>query len=247
MKNRPIIAAALSIAALVPAAAQAEEIGMRALSVSGRGVHVAYDDGSTSFDKSVTAGMFTWRALGASSLYEQNDEFNSFCVELTQSVSLNQDKLYTLADVTEVPSPNADLGGMGAGQAAAMSSLVRDYWDDATSGDRTMAAAFQLAAWEIVYEGGEADYGDQGDAITGLGLSSGWFTAWGHAAAASLADTWLASLVNNGIWAGVVGFTSTSSQDQISMSVVPLPAPVALAGLGLLGVVAGRRRLMARA
>lgn len=247
MNKITIIAAAAAVTGLMPALASAETISMEALSLYGRELQISYDDGVTeTVNRSVTAGRFTWRSLTDNSIHDQNDEFTSFCIELTQQVDFEDSTDYEIAALTTVPSPNGGLGAMSEGQAAALSALVANFWEIASTGGRTKASAFQLAAWEIVYEGDDVAYGDAGDLITGLSVSDGWFQSSGHEGSANLANTWLASLVNNGIAAGIVGYTSTSAQDQIGLSVVPLPAPIAMAAVGLVGVAAIRRRRLAR-
>ena len=143
---------------------------------------------------------------------------------------------------------------MGDVRAGLIGELFALAWGDASdlsSGDPAQdlieAAAFQLALWEIVYEYG-VDGGEDGAFVPGsLDVESGdtYFTGgWFLSDALDLAQYWLDMLAGDvPPPPGMVGYGSPGAQDQVTMMVVPLPAPLALAGVGLLGVVFGRRRL----
>ena len=225
------------------APALADDMTMTMLGINGQGITYDFNDGVNTFSGDTTAGIFTWQVDSTtSSDYTVGQTFQSFCVELVQQVRTGNQYDYEIVDPTQVPSPNGDIdAGMAAEQAAMISSLFDQHWDDATDGSSLNAAAFQIAVWEIVYEGANVNYGDGQAAATGLSTQNGWFTATNNNGATDLADQWLAGLFNNGISAALMGFTSPTAQDQIT--IVPLPAPVALAGLGLLGVALGRRRM----
>ena len=216
---------------------------MTMLSLTGQGITYAYNDGEDNFAGNTTAGIFTWQVVSTNGDdFTVGQTFQSFCVELLQNVNTGGTYDYEIVDPSVVPSPNGDLdSGMSDGQAAMISSLFDQHWDDATDGSSLNAAAFQIAVWEIIYEGENVNYGDGQAAATGLSTQDGWFTATNNNGATDLADQWLAGLFNNGIAAALTGFFSETQQDQIT--IVPLPAPVALAGLGLLGVALGRRRM----
>lgn len=106
------------------------------------------------------------------------------------------------------------------------------------------SAAFQLAIWEIVYEGG-----------TGLDLTTGTFHITnnnGNTAAQNLANTWLTNLPGSSVVALTL-LHSDNEQDFITVlpgdrdccTTVPEPSPLPLAALGLLAMVAARRRTRA--
>lgn len=233
----------IAAAAMMSAPALGSQISAHFVGVEGKSITYAYDDGSTSFGSTTTAGRFVWNAIGDSDAFSDGQEFHSFCTELLQNVNPGNDYTYDCVSPTDVPSPNGGLfEGMSDDQASILSSLFSQHYATAVEGTNTEAAAFQIAVWEIVYERSDGvDYGDGQSAATGLSAGNGWLTLSGNNGATSLANTWLASLFNLGINSSLLGLTSTSAQDQIT--IVPLPAPVALAGLGLLGVALGRRRL----
>jgi len=109
--------------------------------------------------------------------------------------------------------------------------LVTKYRSSVNSADTT--TAFQLAAWEIMYE----------TPGKGYSLNSGAFTENGNTTARNLADQWLGNLgtVSN---VNVLLLASPDHQDFLVTTPVPEPSTYAmlLAGLGLLGWTTTRRQ-----
>lgn len=122
------------------------------------------------------------------------------------------------------------------------------------------AAAMQMGIWEILYEGGNANY----DVTSGSFHSAyaGYVSQADFTAAQSLANTWLGN-TTSGAWTGPVGKTlgylySPSAQSQVYLrdleqgeksflggaGAVPEPSQWALliSGFGLAGFAARRRR-----
>lgn len=102
------------------------------------------------------------------------------------------------------------------------------------------SAAFQLALWEILYEGGT--YG-------GLNVSTGNFKATGDAAAIAQANIWLAGLsALSPATTALFSLHSASNQDFITDTppppglLIPEPASLPLLGVGLLAVIFMMRR-----
>ncbi len=178
---------------------------------------------------------------------------DAFCVDIRQSVThastgyqLHSNALDAalgdrgIADLPVIHDPAAP--GMGDARAMAVSALYEQRFFEATASDALKSSAFQLALWEIIFEPAAASGG-----IGTLNLSRGEGTfrvTSGDMAARSLAQTWLDEISMSdltGVSDTLVGFASSSFQDQMTM-VVPLP-PAAWAGLlGLAAAGLARRR-----
>ena len=112
-------------------------------------------------------------------------------------------------------------------------TALTDSFDYATA-----SAAFQLVLWEISHEDITADSLDA--AKDQLLMDLGAF----RAAEATEATELIISALGEDGWEsheGIIGLHSATAQDQLM--VVPLPTPIILAGIGLAGVVAVRRKL----
>jgi hypothetical protein len=141
------------------------------------------------------------------------------------------------------------------------------YQDAATTGNTAKAAAFGLALWEIVMQNWGAGFNSY-SRTTGTFTSTGGDTTSGNftSSASTSTDTveywldqYLRALNGSVSWTSVVGASATlkswdytvyfdgvSPVSQTFISVTPsrvsAPATVALAGLGLLGVMLSRRK-----
>jgi hypothetical protein len=151
--------------------------------------------------------------------------FDTYCVDLSQSVRSNTDTTYEVVSMTD------------AGYSVARQNLLTQLWQTYKSGIDTSAesAAFQLAIWEIIYD-------------TGLNTNAGAFkvnssTSLRNAAQALVTSASnLAGSPNGPASIQLVVLRSDNAQDQITaIPVVPSPGTVALAGLGLL-MAAPRRK-----
>jgi len=229
MKTLIITAALLATAD----AAQADTIGV-VFTGTQRGQNVAID--SPWHDGNVFAGQLKHtlsNGTGASSAL--NGHWITFCTDLNQYVTQSVQS-YDVVSVSSMP----DNQPMGALKAAAIADMYTyaagSHLLTTTSND--LAAAFQLAVWEIVIDYTAA-------AGHNLSITSGSFqaTATGGSALTAGVSTQLSNLFaavgNVSGTTSLIGVRSGSSQDQL----IPVPAagPLALAGLGLL-CVARRKR-----
>ena len=212
-----------------------------------------YVDGArhADFDGNTIAGKFAWTVVTGgtygTAIFNQGDTFFTFCTELTQNIQNGVEYDYDLVGPSQVPDP-----GQGFTMGSFRASLVAEFFDKffvtASTGTDTQAAAFQMGVWEIVYQddtatakGGDGTFDSLGE--IDLNTLRGVFFM-SNGVAGGQANDWLDMLSGSypvdPDW--LVGFKSTSFQDQIT-TMVPLPAPVWMAAVGLLGVVVGRRTL----
>lgn len=158
----------------------------------------------------------------------QSNSFTSYCVDLSQTFSWGSSFAVT---------PYSAATFFGSTRADAMNRLYTQHFTEVDT--ITESAAFQLALWEIVQEG-TSSY----SLTNGNGSFYVVSTASGGSAV-SLANTWLSGLAS-GPTGGyqLTVLHSATKQDQLMPTPIPEPETYAmmLAGLGLLGLAARRRR-----
>jgi hypothetical protein len=168
----------------------------------------------------------------------------TYCIEGTQDVYLGQNTTFSsiLTDVIGAPQDNVgSVYAMDAAKAAVLSKLWDAHYSQSLTSGHT-AAAFQLAVWEIVNDGGITPDFDGGN-----------FKAVGSdnpSSEASLAKTWLTTLndVTPTEHYQLYALIDARLQDQVfgidPPLPVPLPAalPVGLAALAGMGIVRHIRR-----
>jgi len=210
--------------------------------------------GATNAGGSVTASVGAFKGLtGASSPYNTS-AFITYCVELTQYLSLNtQHDNYTLMDGAVYFG--GITRGFAAGSAVVVERLVNLFsflGGIKAPTSTTQSAAIQLAVWESIYEGNTA-FGSVGGNVSGIG--AGTFAATNNGTTLAAIDA------ANVILAGARNFTglglfsiqvlsSSANQDLLVLTqlpdvgrVIPEPATLALTLTALLGVgVVTRRR-----
>ena len=185
--------------------------------------NVSLDSGG-SFMGPVKAGQFNWTRTGGD-YTGLTGTFATFCIEVHQDVLPGNNYTYDVNTVANAPLPVNILYGtpMGAIKADKISELYGRFFAGLSTD--TQYAAFQLAIWDFVYDGGGS-------------VGTGVFQAQGFGAAMGLADAWIAAVDGTGPrMTGLGALSGDDWQDQIFT-----PAPGALALIGLGGLVATRRR-----
>lgn len=234
----------IAVAAVIAASSGtvlADQIDVR-FTGTGRGqnVRITYPTPSGPASQNVFAGQLlhdlrngTGVAAGLSGVY------TTFCTDVAQYVT-STTRRYDVVSISLLPSSDP----MGADKAAAILDLYNFAAGTVLSSgvSNEMAAAFQLALWEIV-----TDY-NPGVGRTSLNVTNGGFraTQTNGSALSSGVNTHLNSLFNaigtTGAGGAVLlGLSSGSAQDQILTTVIPAPGALALAGMGLMGLARRRR------
>lgn len=231
---------------LIPQLCDAGYVTMRFNNVSpSQGVRIQLN-GSGGFNTS--AGAFNWTAKSASkspadeafyNTYDVGDSVITFCVELDQHVSPNNDYTYQLVSLESVPSPGTVAGG---GMSGIKANYIRELFGrfyENVDNSPLEAAAFQLSIWEIVT-----------DNVGAWDLDSGVVRELNNSAARAQAESWLGQLTGdvnqfygNPDFANkeIFGLTSSNRQDQIVLINTPVPATALLGILGGFSIFVGRR------
>lgn len=169
-------------------------------------------------------------------------DYLTYCTELVQYVTLNASP-YECAPLEDVPATNA----MGATRAQAMRDLYAYADGDqfatlGTTENKNLAAAFQIAVWEIAY-----DYDGQASSLDVTGGSLRVSQLDGNPLSDGITgylDDLFGGIGTNAEFPELFAVASDQYQDQLVM--IPLPAPLAIGAIGLAAVI-WRRRMLARA
>jgi hypothetical protein len=228
MRSFRLALATLAVAALAPSA-KAETLNLLRDPSSGVNVSLTFDGAATT----TGGGIFNWSQSGPI-----NTNFNSavptYCIELTQGLSSSATAFTVQTNLTSVPLIGT------ASKATAITSLF-DRFYNSTIGNTTRQGAFQLALWDILYDGApSASVNESGSGRVRFNNT----TAQGF-----LNDIQNNVAYTNGSLAGnrLVALVNGTIQDQLTVDPVPpnnpIPAPpaVLLAGLGALALF-GRNR-----
>lgn len=183
-----------------------------------------------------------------------NSTFISFCIELTQDISLNS--TYTVDVVSLASAPKPASGPLATGMGSTPAMLISELWAahfhdifytasqqnpvEPTQEDR--AAAFQLAIWKLEYDSNNLNY--TGDALFQHGHLQ--ITQNMSNTSVGIAEQWVADVVamnGNGPQANLLAITGDNGinfQDQV-IEVVPEPATWSLWAMGAMGMAVSRR------
>jgi hypothetical protein len=198
--------------------------------------------------QSIKAGERVWTN-------QYGREMVTYCIQVFESASVGDTVTYTqTTDLTTVPEAPPAPGPMAGFQVNMVQDLYSRFIDQKTgkiaSGTSLDAysysvasSAFQLVLWEIVHENFDAttaeSAGDQ------LSMDTGAFQSENGTGIAGQAASVIISELGEDGWGSIgdklIGLSSPDKQDQLT--VVPLPTPVLLAGIGLLGAGIVRRRM----
>jgi hypothetical protein len=154
-----------------------------------------------------------------------NSTFNTFCLDLVDSIGFGQAYSFTIDDDLAT-APKASAGGpMGANAALEMQALYGEQFNSLSTTDDLQA--FQLAIWSIVYnQFGQVTVNDSSDkfyAISGISAN-----------AINEANSWLDEAYNSAVTdtgtfndnvVALIGLTDPdtggSVQDQVAIGIIP--------------------------
>ena len=229
-----ILALAGGLAAGVASTATAEQLCVEYLRVRGEHVDINYDS-SASYDatnreggNNSLCGLLFFETVSGGSI-------TAFCAEFSQPISPDTEYCFDETAVKDLPGP-----GGSVGEAKAM-AIQNHYWQnysqiDTVTGDNTVAnTAFQIVLWELVEENWN------GTNTSELSLSLGAMQFNGLSSDVENAANLMISNLDLGNLMSLKGWNDPTTQDIITVTVVPGPS-IALAGvIGLAGIRRRRR------
>ena len=196
----------------------------------------------TALSFSITGQSGSVGAGGFNASYDANfalppppTSFVAYCVDLAQ--------YFSFGSTFSVTATNpASMSVIGAVRASVLDRFYTQHF--AAADTRAESAAFQLSVWEILQEAPTAAFGTNA-------LGTGSFTATAATSgttldsdAITMANSWLNTLTGASGAYTLTVLASPTRQDQ--MMATPIPEPetymMLLAGLGLMGFVARRRK-----
>lgn len=218
--NRTAILAAV-FAGFAASAASADVITARFTSSYGKTMNI----NSPSLNGDVNTVLFNWTrqdSPGPGIDATIPGTFNTYCVDLAQHVHANTNYTFTVRTPLE--------HGFTPTQEVMLRRLFADRFPLVNSANTS--AAFQIAVWEIIHDD-DFNLASGSFKVNSTGAPVTTATAWLDAIASPtyVTDNWLPELAV---------LHSATAQDQIT--VIPAPATAALAGIGLIGLAARRRR-----
>jgi hypothetical protein len=201
-------------------------------------VGVQFTIGGSTQSASITPGPYYWQQTGSPMNSNFGAQVATFCVELNQGFP-------PTSGVFTVDS-------LGSVRSAAVTDAIQKLWANnyssswaaRTFAGSTASTAFQLALWELVYDGpggalGGGNFRYTGSLTSGVGLAAANMLA----ALSTTSSSKFASLFPT---SQLVWLSNGSYQDQLTIApkpaagVVPAPPSIVLAGLALCSGLFGR-------
>ncbi|MDZ4753057.1 MAG: hypothetical protein SGJ11_00995 [Phycisphaerae bacterium] len=235
-------------ALLAVAIAQSASADCWSMTFAGYGLHQTVGvrfNNSEAWDSATANSGFAGVSAGQLNFTVFGQTYSNYCVQLFEGVGqVGETNTWCTAAIEDVPEAPPAPGPMGALKATLVQDLyARFHATVKDSADANDHAAFQVVLWELTHEKFDAATAvlalDQIDLLEGALQLNG-----AHATILALANDMIDALGDGGfqsIGDNLIGLTSQLKQDHLV--VVPIPAPVLIAGLGLLGVGILRRRM----
>jgi hypothetical protein len=198
------------------------------------------------------AGEYAWiAAAGSHNPWPLNQSFESFCVDLNDSVAKGGTYTYTLKTLDSSPNPypeNPTGGGMGAVRADALRRLWGTYRADVTA-DNIKAAAFQMAIWEIIFDTTHIPGAGTlpAQTMSVMNQDGAFYMEYGNSSSTSYKVAAKANFYLSNLYQSFskietnLAVMSCGNDVQDQLVVMPMPA-AACGGLLLFGVTAGMKR-----
>lgn len=192
------------------------------------------------FSSTEYAGIFDFTLNSGNLNTYDADSFVSFCIDVTDSITVGSAHTWNVVSLADAPDQSS--GPMGSTRADALATLLGSNLgtslNDAVTvlDDNTKRAAMQVAIWEVVFESAGGPYK----------VAEGNAKFTNNDTVTAQAQLYLDNIAEIGTkMSGLVGLTSTNTQDFIGQ--VPIPAAAWLFGSALIGTIAiGRRKTKAK-
>jgi hypothetical protein len=245
------VAVSLALLLLAAPAARAGFVATYTGAGPSMNLSVNYNNGAQVLNGTVVTGQYNWASADPNRPGWLGPTFWTYCIELTDTfaspVTFAPDLLENapqqgLGAGTGPGNPN---GAMGAGKA----DRLREFWAENHSASFTnlQGAAFQLGIWEILFDNGPAPTTFLAGHLDYLGTGQLKLNAGANEAAARQEANRMLSTLDGlgpreyGLTA-LVAVSDGGEQDQLTLTPVPAPPGLVLAGIGVAGLLGARWR-----